>query len=146
MIKSTLENKKVVFICLAIILFMVGLSFAAVPLYNIFCRVTGYGGTTQISNYVDEKFVHSDGDKVPLDLVLCAENAGGCGLLQSKHTASRELLYREYWFRSGLNESMKSALKDITKNVEQIISLTSEDLVLDIGCNIVYGILEFYFS
>ena len=26
---------------------MVGLSFAAVPLYQIFCQVTGYGGTTQ---------------------------------------------------------------------------------------------------
>ena len=26
---------------------MVGLSYAAVPLYEIFCRVTGYGGTTQ---------------------------------------------------------------------------------------------------
>src|SRR5690606_1208548 len=28
---------------------MLGLSFAAVPLYDIFCRVTGYGGTTQVS-------------------------------------------------------------------------------------------------
>jgi cytochrome c oxidase assembly protein subunit 11 len=26
---------------------MVGLSFAAVPLYQIFCQTTGYGGTTQ---------------------------------------------------------------------------------------------------
>lgn len=26
---------------------MIGLSFASVPLYDIFCRVTGYGGTTQ---------------------------------------------------------------------------------------------------
>jgi cytochrome c oxidase assembly protein subunit 11 len=26
---------------------MVGLSFAAVPLYQLFCQVTGYGGTTQ---------------------------------------------------------------------------------------------------
>lgn len=26
---------------------MIGLSFAAVPLYRIFCQVTGYGGTTQ---------------------------------------------------------------------------------------------------
>ena len=26
---------------------MVGLSFAAVPLYDLFCRVTGYGGTVQ---------------------------------------------------------------------------------------------------
>ena len=27
---------------------MVGLSFAAVPLYRLFCAVTGYGGTPQI--------------------------------------------------------------------------------------------------
>ncbi|MEM7237728.1 MAG: cytochrome c oxidase assembly protein [Pseudomonadota bacterium] len=27
--------------------FMVGMAFAAVPLYDLFCRVTGYGGTTQ---------------------------------------------------------------------------------------------------
>ena len=26
---------------------MVGASFAAVPLYEVFCQVTGYGGTTQ---------------------------------------------------------------------------------------------------
>lgn len=30
-------------------LLMLGLSFAAVPLYDLFCRVTGYGGTTQLS-------------------------------------------------------------------------------------------------
>ena len=28
-------------------LIMLGLSFAAVPLYDLFCRVTGFGGTTQ---------------------------------------------------------------------------------------------------
>ena len=31
----------------SIFLFMLGLSFAAVPLYDLFCRVTGFGGTTQ---------------------------------------------------------------------------------------------------
>lgn len=30
-------------------LFMLGMSFAAVPLYDMFCRVTGYGGTTQVA-------------------------------------------------------------------------------------------------
>lgn len=34
-------------ICVATVAGMVGMSFAAVPLYNLFCRVTGYGGTTQ---------------------------------------------------------------------------------------------------
>ncbi len=28
---------------------MVGLSYAAVPLYSLFCRTTGYGGTTQVA-------------------------------------------------------------------------------------------------
>ena len=34
-------------IVISIFLFMLGLSFAAVPLYDLFCRVTGFGGTTQ---------------------------------------------------------------------------------------------------
>ena len=32
-----------------IFILMLGLSFAAVPLYDLFCRVTGFGGTTQFS-------------------------------------------------------------------------------------------------
>lgn len=31
----------------AVVLGMAGLSFASVPLYRLFCQVTGYGGTTQ---------------------------------------------------------------------------------------------------
>ena len=33
-----------------VVIGMIGLSYAAVPLYDLFCRVTGFGGTTQISN------------------------------------------------------------------------------------------------
>ena len=33
-----------------IFVLMLGLSYAAVPLYDLFCRVTGFGGTTQVSN------------------------------------------------------------------------------------------------
>lgn len=38
-----------------IVVGMVGLSFAAVPLYDLFCRVTGYGGTTQVAQGVSER-------------------------------------------------------------------------------------------
>ena len=45
-----IEKKTLTPILLAVIFFfMLGLSFAAVPLYDLFCRVTGFGGTTQIS-------------------------------------------------------------------------------------------------
>lgn len=30
------------------------LSFASVPLYDLFCRVTGYGGTTQAGKYIPD--------------------------------------------------------------------------------------------
>ena len=32
-----------------VVLGMAGLAWAAVPLYDMFCRVTGFGGTTQVS-------------------------------------------------------------------------------------------------
>jgi cytochrome c oxidase assembly protein subunit 11 len=34
-------------VCSVLVLAMVGLSFAAVPLYRLYCQVTGYQGTTQ---------------------------------------------------------------------------------------------------
>lgn len=33
-----------------VILFMIGLTAASVPLYRLFCQVTGYGGTTQVAS------------------------------------------------------------------------------------------------
>lgn len=44
------QNKKVIFIITFIGILMLSLSYAAVPLYDIFCRVTGFGGTTQIAS------------------------------------------------------------------------------------------------
>ena len=46
-----IQKKKLTPLILAgIFIIMLGLSYAAVPLYDLFCRVTGFGGTTQISN------------------------------------------------------------------------------------------------
>ena len=46
-----IKNKTLTPILLAgIFIVMLGLSFAAVPLYDAFCRITGFGGTTQVSN------------------------------------------------------------------------------------------------
>ncbi len=41
------SNTMIAVICGGVFFGMVGLSFAAVPLYQLFCQVTGYGGTTQ---------------------------------------------------------------------------------------------------
>ena len=46
-----MQKKKLTPLILSgIFILMLGLSYAAVPLYDLFCRVTGFGGTTQISN------------------------------------------------------------------------------------------------
>jgi cytochrome c oxidase assembly protein subunit 11 len=54
------QNKKSIIIISFIILFMLSLSFAAVPLYDIFCRVTGFGGTTQIASTAPGSTGHPD--------------------------------------------------------------------------------------
>ena len=43
------KNTKTLLIVFGVVFLMVGLAFASVPLYNLFCRVTGFGGTTQTS-------------------------------------------------------------------------------------------------
>ncbi len=47
------KKKLTPFVLVSIFLIMLGLSFAAVPLYDLFCRVTGFGGTTQNASTKD---------------------------------------------------------------------------------------------
>ena len=52
----------------SIFVFMLGLSFAAVPLYDLFCRVTGFGGTTQNAENKDiPKIVINQNYKIRFD-------------------------------------------------------------------------------
>lgn len=73
----------------------------------------------------------SDGIRAPLHLVLCRR----CRLLQLKHTVPAENMYRNYWYRSGTNQTMRAALADIAHKAETLTHLQSGDSVLDIGCN-----------
>lgn len=41
------KNKRMLLMVFGTVFLMVGLSFASVPLYRLFCQMTGYGGTTQ---------------------------------------------------------------------------------------------------
>lgn len=44
------RNRRLAMISFATAAGMVGASYAAVPLYEVFCQVTGYGGTTQVAD------------------------------------------------------------------------------------------------
>lgn len=43
----TSANHRVAAICIAVIVGMVGMAYASVPLYRMFCQFTGFAGTTQ---------------------------------------------------------------------------------------------------
>ena len=52
--KKQRSNRLVAGVCLAFFGGMIGMAYAAVPLYTLFCQVTGYGGTTQrVEQYSD---------------------------------------------------------------------------------------------
>lgn len=75
------------------------------------------------------------GIKAPLELVLCNIKDGGCGLLQLRHTVSDEAMYRNYWYRSGINKTMTDELNAIAGKVTAIANLKAGDCVIDIGAN-----------
>ncbi len=78
------------------------------------------------------KSVKEEITKGPLDLEWCHE----CGLLQLKHSYSLDEMYGDnYGYRSGLNKSMVRHLTNKIKMLENLVSLSNDDLVIDIGSN-----------
>ena len=51
------KNRRIALGVAFTVLAMGGLAFASVPLYNLFCRVTGYGGTTQVSQSLPDTVI-----------------------------------------------------------------------------------------
>ena len=69
--------------------------------------------------------------KIPMKLVLCSN----CSLLQMAHTTRKEILYKNYWYESGINLTMRTHLKLLVKSAIKIIKKKKQVNVLDIGCN-----------
>jgi len=70
--------------------------------------------------------------KIPLQLVLCQK----CSLVQLLHTTNKEILYKNYWYESGINKTMRMHLKDLVSNLCRIKKNEIKKIkVLDIGCN-----------
>ena len=93
-----------------------------------------------VSNFVSKKNING-GIKAPLNLVYCKN----CKLLQLEHSAPQEIMYKKfYWYRSGITNTMKNALRDIFLTVNKMSILKKGDTVLDIGAN--DGTLLSYFD
>jgi hypothetical protein len=91
-------------------------------------------GDLAVSDFVDDP-ITEQGIKAPLELVLCDVSCGGCGLLQLRHTVSSETMYTNYWYRSGINQTMTDELNEIAGDATRIANLQENDYAIDIGAN-----------
>src|SRR6267142_1293959 len=107
------------------------------------CRICGAPELTTVINlgdqYIATHFVAGNVPdfldfRYPLELVRCT-GPKNCGLVQLSHSLNPSVLYFDYGYRSGINQSMRDNLADITAKVENIVELRPGDIVLDIGCN-----------
>jgi SAM-dependent methyltransferase len=110
------------------------------------CRICGSKALSKVlslgDQYIAGSFAGPDGKppvsrRIPLDLVRCdpAQDQNACGLVQMRHSVPPRILYRSYFYRSGINQSMRDHLAGISKFAEDTVKLEAGDLVVDIGCN-----------
>lgn len=115
------------------------------PRYRQTCRVCSSPNLTPVidlgSQYLQGSFVKEGTLEPPLrqlptQLVRCdvTKNEHGCGLLQLAHTFPPEILYANYWYRSGTNATMRQHLAGIVQKALELVGNKGLQ-VLDIGCN-----------
>jgi hypothetical protein len=75
--------------------------------------------------------------RVPLELVRCNPQLDerACGLVQLRHSFPADLMYADYWYMSGVNQTMRDALAQITQKTRELVELALGDVVVDVGCN-----------
>jgi hypothetical protein len=94
------------------------------PRYRQTCRICGSSALIPVidlgAQYLQGSFVKPGvimppRRKLPTELVRCdvTNNENGCGLLQLAHTFPPEILYANYWYRSGTNATMRNHLRGV---------------------------------
>lgn len=69
----------------------------------------------------------------PVELKMCL--APRSGLVQLAHTTPGNMMYSQYWYKSGTNATMTNELKQIAESTQQLIKTAPGDIFVDIGCN-----------
>ena len=66
-----------------------------------------------------------------LKMMLCPES----GLLQLEEALPQNEMYGKYWYRSGINSTMRMKLKDVADVCLDSVKMNDGDVFLDIACN-----------
>jgi hypothetical protein len=57
------------------------------------------------------------------------------GAVRLEKTAPLDTMYGKYWYRSGINNTMKKELSSIVDSITNVVKLKENDLWIDIACN-----------
>lgn len=57
------------------------------------------------------------------------------GTVRLNDCAPLDSMYGKYWYRSGINQTMRNELKDIVESITKVVKLKENDIWLDIACN-----------
>lgn len=111
------------------------------------CRICGNKNLTKVID-LGEQFLQGSFEKagftspskrkISTELVRCdtKNNENSCGLVQMLVTTPPLILYSNYWYRSGVSQTMRDHLKSIVNNAISIKGKTGKiNEVLDIACN-----------
>jgi hypothetical protein len=71
------------------------------------------------------------GGSVEMKMMLEPET----GAVRLEKIAPLDTMYGKYWYRSGINNTMKKELKSIVNSITDIVKLNENDLWVDIACN-----------
>jgi ubiquinone/menaquinone biosynthesis C-methylase UbiE len=70
-------------------------------------------------------------EKVDMTLLYDANS----GAVRLEKSAPLDAMYGKYWYRSGINSTMKQELHSIVQSINHVMKLNSGDVWLDIACN-----------
>lgn len=87
-------------------------------------------GDLYVSDFLKEN-ENNRGGKIDMSLILDEKT----GLVRLEKTAPLDTMYGKYWYRSGINNTMKMELENIVKSINNIVDLKENDLWVDIACN-----------
>jgi SAM-dependent methyltransferase len=87
-------------------------------------------GELYVSDFIDKE---SDARAGKHDMTLVIDERYGAARLET--ATPIHSMFGKYWYRSGINSTMKNELKGIVESVQSVHSLKENDLWLDIACN-----------
>ncbi len=85
-------------------------------------------GNQYLSDFPDK--IDKKLPRCPLELIFCIK----CSLLQLAHDPNYDY-HKQYWYVSGINQTMKDDLEDVVKKSVKEVNLKENDIVVDIGSN-----------